>query len=177
MVLYGRHWPACSCWESFMAPQSTPALGGWFSLWPCAPNQTCPMSWHNLPKTSPDLGGWIAFLPLLVPGCACQKPWCAGRQERSLLAPPGVHTKLSGFRGEKCLQTPVSHPDPSCMAGEEQPGTESSRDIVLSAEILFYPQFVLRTWATNPVTLEQVGCGQSAHSANVRCCFSRERCG
>lgn len=132
MVLQGRHWPACSCWESFMALLSPPALGGWFSLWPCAPAQTCPMPWHNLAKTSPDFGAWKAFVPLLVPGCACHRPWCAGRQERPLLAPPGIRTKLSRFRGERWLQTPVSHPDPSCMAGEEQPGTEGSRDIVLS---------------------------------------------
>lgn len=61
------------------------------------------------------------------------------------------------------MQTPVSHPDPSCMAGEEQPGPEGSRDVALSP-------VCLRTSATNPISLEQVGCGQSALSAGVRCC-------
>lgn len=69
MVLHGRHSPACSCWERFMALLPPPALGGWFSLWPRATAQTCPMPWHNLAKMSPDFWGWMAFVPLLVLGC------------------------------------------------------------------------------------------------------------
>lgn len=63
------------------------------------------------------------------------------------------------------MQNRVSCPDPSCMAGEEQPGTVGRRDTVLSP-------VRAQNMGSQPCHPGAGGCGQSALSANVRCCLA-----